>query len=279
MRVAVLASGSSGNAVVFEAGGTRLLVDAGLSFRQLQRRLHEIGLHVRDLAGVVISHEHSDHVQGLEVLVRHLEAPVLATAGCAAALDPRLGVEGTLAAGREIRIGALVVTPVATRHDAAEPVGFVVRHGGCRVGLATDTGCVGPELLEAFTGCRAVLLESNHDPDMLRVGPYPWPLKQRIAADTGHLSNLQAMRAIEQLCHTGLEVVVGMHLSRENNRPELAHRELARPVAGSAVAVAVADQVRPLLVELASVDAGQRSLFEGVRRTRVGWAAELVAGA
>jgi len=114
---------------------------------------------------------------------------------------------------------------------------------------------------------------------MLRVGPYPWPLKQRIAADTGHLSNLQAMRAIEQLCHTGLEVVVGMHLSRENNRPELAHRELARPVAGSAVAVAVADQVRPLLVELASVDAGQRSLFEGVRRTRVGWAAELVAGA
>ena len=279
MRVAVLASGSSGNAVVFEAGGTRLLVDAGLSFRQLQRRLHEIGLHVRDLAGVVISHEHSDHVQGLEVLVRHLEAPVLATAGCASALDPRFGVEGTLAAGREIRIGALVVTPVATRHDAAEPVGFVVRHGGCRVGLATDTGCVGPEVLEAFTGCRAVLLESNHDPDMLRFGSYPWPLKQRIAADTGHLSNTQAQRAVERLCHPGLEVVVGMHLSRENNRPELAGRELARPLAGSEVRVAVADQLRPLLVELAAADAGQRSLFEGVRQTRVGWAAELCAQA
>jgi len=279
VRIAVLASGSSGNATVFEAGGTRLLVDAGLSYRQLQRRMLEVGLHVRDLGAVVISHEHSDHVQGLDVLVRHIEAPVLATAGSAAALDPALGVEGTLTAGRELRVGALSVTPVTTRHDAAEPVGFVVRHGDCKVGLATDTGCVGEELLEAFAGCRAVLLESNHDPDMLLVGPYPWPLKQRIAADTGHLSNLKAQRAVERLCHAGLEVVVGMHLSRENNRPELAARELARPFAGSGVRVAVADQVRPLLVELAAADAGQLSLFEGVKQTRVGWAAELFARA
>jgi phosphoribosyl 1,2-cyclic phosphodiesterase len=279
MRIAVLASGSSGNAAVFEAGGTRLLVDAGLSYRQFQRRLLEVGLHVRDLGAVVISHEHSDHVAGLEVLVRHLEAPVLATAGCAEALDPALGVEGTLAAGREVRIGALAVTPVATSHDAAEPVGFVVRHGDCRVGLATDTGCVSAELLEAFSGCQAVLLESNHDPDMLLVGSYPWPLKQRISADTGHLSNFQAQRAVERLCHAGLEVVVGMHLSRENNRPELAIAELARPLAGSSVRVAVADQVRPLLVELAAANAGQLSLFEGVQQTWVGWAAELVTRA
>jgi phosphoribosyl 1,2-cyclic phosphodiesterase len=277
VRITVLASGSSGNATVFEAGGTRLLVDAGLSYRQLQRRLHEVGLHVRDLSAVVLSHEHSDHVQGLEVLVRHLQGPVLATAGSAAALDPGLRVEGTLVDGREMQLGALAVTPVATRHDAAEPVGFIVRHGDCKAGLATDTGCVGEALLEAFAGCRAVLLESNHDPDMLRVGPYPWPLKARIAADTGHLSNAQAQRAVERLCHPGLEVVVGMHLSRENNRPELAGRELARPVAGSEVRVAVADQLRPLLVELAAADAGQLSLFEGVRQTRVGWAAELHA--
>jgi phosphoribosyl 1,2-cyclic phosphodiesterase len=279
VRITVLASGSSGNATVFEAGGTRLLVDAGLSYRQLQRRLHEVDLHVRDLGAVVISHEHSDHVQGLEVLVRHLQGPVLATAGSAAALDPRFGVEGTLFDGREVRLGAFAVTPVATRHDAAEPVGFIVRHGDCRVGLATDTGCVGEELLEAFAGCRALLLESNHDPDLLRVGPYPWPLKARIAADTGHLSNAQAQRAVERLCHPGLEVVVGMHLSRENNRPELAGRELARPLEGSGVRVAVADQVRPLLIELAAAGPGQRSLFEGARQTRVGWAAELFARA
>ena len=277
MRIAVLASGSSGNAAVFDAGGTRLLVDAGLSYRQLQRRLHEVGLHVRDLTAVVISHEHSDHVQGLEVLVRHLEGPVLATAGSASALDSSFGVEGTLVDGREIRLGALAVTPVATRHDAAEPVGFVIRHDDCRVGLATDTGCVGEQLLEAFAGCRAVLLESNHDPDMLRYGSYPWPLKQRIAADTGHLSNTQAQRALERLCHPGLEVAVGMHLSRENNRPELAGRELARPLEGSGVRVAVADQLRTLLIELSGADAGQLSLFDGVRQTRVGWAADLFA--
>jgi phosphoribosyl 1,2-cyclic phosphodiesterase len=168
---------------------------------------------------------------------------------------------------------------VATRHDAAEPVGFVIRHGDCRVGLATDTGCVGEQLLEAFAGCRAVLLESNHDPDMLRFGSYPWPLKQRIAADTGHLSNTQAQQALERLCHPELEVVVGMHLSRENNRPELAGRELARPLEGSGVRVAVADQLRTLLIELAEADAGQLSLFDGVRQTRVGWAADLFAQA
>jgi len=261
--VTVLASGSGGNAVVVEAGGSRLLLDCGVSVRRLEERARAAGVEVGELDAVCVSHEHVDHVRGLGVLLRRHRTPLFATEGTLASIPEPLSAAGRLVPGRELRVGALVVVPVATSHDAVEPVGFVVSGGGCRVAVVTDTGDVGSELAEQLSGCHALFLEANHDPDMLRVGPYPWPLKQRIASSTGHLSNLQARRTVERLAHSALEVVVGMHLSRENNVPELALAELGRVLAGSGVHVAVADQERPLVVDVggAPPPVGQLGLF------------------
>ena len=248
MRIAILASGSGGNAVVVEAGGTRALFDCGVTVRQLERRLGAIGLAATELDALFLSHEHIDHVRGTELLLRRRPLQVLATAGTLAAMPWKPGGAEVLVSGRETAVGELRVTPLATSHDAREPVGFVVRHASVRVGLVTDTGCISAALLEALSGCDILLLEANHDPDMLRFGAYPWPLKQRIASDAGHLSNTQAQVAVERLAHPGLRMVVGMHLSRENNRPELARRELERPLVGGDVRVLAATQDDPLVV-------------------------------
>lgn len=262
MRVVVLASGSGGNAVLVETAGTRVLVDCGLSLRALKERMHACGTSLDGVDAILITHEHSDHVQGLSVLARRFALPVLATAGTAAVLGtPR--VEGRLISGRTMRVGGLAVLPVATSHDAREPVGFVFDDGSARVGLVTDTGVATQLLVERLAGCNALFIECNHDPDMLRLGPYPWPLKQRIASRMGHLSNEQTRDALERLAHGGLEVVVGMHLSRENNLPALAKRELARPLAGSAVRVAVADQDEPLAIEVVGPGRGAAAAGHG----------------
>ena len=249
VRITVLASGSAGNALVVEAGSTCVLVDCGLSLRALHRRMAAAGLDPDGLDAVLVSHEHGDHVRGLETLIRRLRLPVMATAGTAAALAG-VAIDGGLVSGRAVRVGGLTAIPVATSHDAAEPVGFVIDDGCASVGIVTDTGVTTHLLLERLAGCQALLLECNHDPDMLRLGPYPWPLKQRISSRTGHLSNTQSRDAVEVLAHDGLEIVVGMHLSRENNVPGLVRQELARPLAGSGVRVAVADQDEPLVVEV-----------------------------
>jgi phosphoribosyl 1,2-cyclic phosphodiesterase len=249
VRVIVLASGSGGNAVVVEAAGTMVLVDCGLSLRTLQRRMLAVGVRPEQLDALLLTHEHSDHVRGLELLVRRFPLPVLATEGTATAIGVA-GVAGKLMSGRVVRVGALAVLPVATSHDAREPVGFVIDDGSTRIAVVTDTGVATKLLVERLAGCHGLFLECNHDPDMLRLGPYPWPLKQRIASRTGHLSNEQTRDALEVLAHGDLEVVVGMHLSRENNLPALACRELARPLAGSGVRVAVADQDETLVVEV-----------------------------
>ena len=162
-------------------------------------------------------------------------------------------MEPLLRSGREVLHEGLGVLPVATSHDAAEPVGFVLRHDDHRLGLVTDTGVVTELLLERLGGCHVLLLEANHDLDMLRLGSYPWPLKQRIRSRTGHLSNCQARDALERLAGPALRLVVAMHLSEENNTPALARAELDRVLAGSAVRCAVSTQDEPLLVDLSDV--------------------------
>lgn len=249
MRFSVLASGSGGNAVVVESGSACVLFDCGLSYRQLRERMAPLGVTPQHVQAVFISHEHDDHVGGIDVFVRRHDVPVLATVGTASELSSA-HVEGTLVSGREVRVGGLSVVPVATSHDAAEPVGFVVEHDGCRAAIVTDTGILTELLIERLSGCHALLLECNHDPDLLRYGPYPWPLKQRIASRTGHLSNEQACDGLDRLAHSGLELVVGMHLSRENNRPEMVRQGLAHALAGGSVQIAVADQDRPVAVEV-----------------------------
>jgi len=250
VRAIVLASGSSGNATVVEANGARVLVDCGLSYRQLRSRLALAGLAPGDLQMVLLTHEHVDHVRGLAVFQKKHAVPVLGSEGTTRALAGQAAVEPLLRSGRPFEHVGLEVLPVATSHDAAEPLGFVFSHRQRRLGLVTDTGVVTELLLERLAGCAALLIEANHDLDMLRLGSYPWPLKQRIRSRTGHLSNCQARAALERLAGPGLELVVAMHLSQENNTPDLARAELERVLAGSRARCQVSSQDRPLAVEL-----------------------------
>ena len=250
MRIVVLASGSRGNAVVVEANGTRVLVDCGLSYRQLRTRMAPHGLGPADIEAVLLSHEHIDHVRGLEAFHKQHRLPVVGSEGTRKALAGRVAVEPLLRSGQPLTQHGLEVLPVATSHDAAEPIGFVFTHRGRRLGLVTDTGTMTAPLVECLAGCTALLLEANHDLDMLRLGPYPGPLKQRIRSRTGHLSNSQTRDALEQLVGPELQLVVAMHLSQENNTPDLVRAELGRVLAGSAVRCQVSSQDHSLVVDL-----------------------------
>lgn len=255
MELLILASGSSGNAVAVRAGETTVLVDAGVSALQIRKRLAAFGVDETELDAVLVSHEHSDHCRGLEVLLRRREVPVWASAGTWGAVRFRSRAGGELGSGRDTRVGSLVVRSVATSHDAAEPLAFVFEDGRHRVAVCTDTGIVTPLLGERLADLDVLLLEANHDADMLRHGPYPWPLKQRIASRLGHLGNHQTAAALDRLVHPGLAAVVGLHLSGENNCPELVRQTLR---------AAVPERVR--------VDAVPR---DGMLRVRLGATVEL----
>ncbi len=250
MRVSVLASGSSGNATVVQVGDTCVLVDCGISYRQLAVRMRAVGLEPDRIGVVLLTHEHDDHVKGLDVFLRRHRVPVLATSGTLGAMPGPPPDAQPIMSGRQVRVGELTVLPVQISHDAREPVGFVIEGRDRRVGLVTDTGIFTELLLDRLAGCHALFIECNHDRDLLRVGPYPWPLKQRIASRTGHLSNEQACAAIERLAHSSLETVVGMHLSQTNNRPEMVERELSAVLAGSGVRRTVASQHDSCVVEI-----------------------------
>jgi phosphoribosyl 1,2-cyclic phosphodiesterase len=227
LRFRVLGSGSTGNATLVEAGATRILLDAGLGPRELAERLQSAGVDPASLAVVVLSHEHADHARGAPAFSRKWGVPLCGTRGTYAAAG--LGAEeiagyDVLAPGGHRRVGDLTVRAVALPHDAAEPVAFVVSAFGASLGHATDLGHVSRAVVEAFRGCDAVLLESNYDPDMLRRGPYPWSLKERILSARGHLSNDDVARFLGDGLGEACRAVVLAHLSQKNNHPELARR-------------------------------------------------------
>ena len=231
MKICILASGSSGNAVLVTSGETSLLVDAGVSALQIRKRLEAFGRSPEEVDAILLTHEHSDHVRGLEVFLRrHRAAPVWTTQGTWSKIGVRSEDGGELKSGRTRRFGRFRVTPVATSHDAAEPVAYVFDDGEHSAALCTDTGVVTPLLEQRLQGCELLLLETNHDKDMLRHGPYPWPLKQRIDSRTGHLSNHQSCEAIDRVGSKVLKAVVGMHLSAENNCPNLVCENLRATV-------------------------------------------------
>jgi phosphoribosyl 1,2-cyclic phosphodiesterase len=225
LRFRVVSSGSGGNATLVEAAGTRLLIDAGLGPRELAERLQAIGVDPASLAAVVLSHEHGDHARGVASFARRWGMPVVGTRGTYAAAGlgaveiPRYDV---VAADGRLRIGAIELRCVATPHDAAEPVAFVVAAGGVSLGHATDLGHVSRGVVEAFRSCDALLIESNYDPAMLRDGPYPWTLKERILSPRGHLSNADIARFLGDGLGAACGRLVLAHLSQKNNHPELA---------------------------------------------------------
>jgi phosphoribosyl 1,2-cyclic phosphodiesterase len=234
MKVCLLASGSKGNALFIEAGDTRLLVDAGLSARELQSRLAAIGVDPSSLHAIVISHEHNDHIRGAGTLSRRFHIPLLTSHVAASQLRTLIGKTEQIdfSAGDGFAFRDLHIEPFPISHDAADPVGFVIESSEGRVGVATDLGIVTRLVQARLSGCRVLVLESNHDEQMLLNGPYPWHLKQRIKSRQGHLSNGDSAQLLEDLLHDGLDGVLLAHLSETNNDPALAHGLAAGVLAG-----------------------------------------------
>jgi len=225
MKITSLASGSSGNAFLIEGDGSAVLADAGLSGKQIQERLAKAGFDPAALDGIVVSHGHSDHIKGVGVLSRKYKIPVWMNRGTWKAAEQSLGPLHCLEffeTGRIFQLGAFRIHPFSVPHDCADPVGFRISMGNCRLGIATDLGTVTGLVATVLTDLQVVVLESNHDPIMLRDGPYPWELKQRVRGRLGHLSNQDSASLLERIVSDELQAVILAHMSQTNNRAELA---------------------------------------------------------
>ena len=227
-----LASGSSGNCFLIKTEETAVLVDAGISGRQVAERLAALGLSMRDISAVLLTHEHSDHIKGLKVVQKNSGARVFASRGTMSGVPfaDELSDVSYFSPGESLVIGDLSVRSFETSHDALQPCGYAFAAGGRKITIVTDTGCVTDECFKNMLGADILVLESNHDESVLRMGRYPWFLKQRILSDSGHLSNEAAANALLKVLQyeaesgeqTKKRLVLLAHLSRENNFPEMA---------------------------------------------------------
>lgn len=242
MRFASLGSGSRGNAMVVEAGNTRVLVDCGFGPRELARRLARLDLLPGDIDAILVTHEHSDHVGGVGRCAARYGLGVYMTHGTAAASGGAGGIGVKLFDSHAAFVfGDLEVQPFPVPHDAREPVQFVFADGRHRLGVLTDAGHVTPHIVGMLSACDAVVVECNHDAEMLAGGSYPWPLKKRIAGRFGHLDNAAAADLLRQIDAGRLQHVVCAHLSEQNNTPGLA-RDAVAAALGDSERIAVADQ-------------------------------------
>jgi len=234
VSVSVLASGSRGNSTVIESSQARILVDAGISCRDTFKRLKLIGVDPRQLSAIVITHEHSDHVYGLATLAKKLNLPVFMTGATHQAWArslrddagelPKLAKLEIFSAGRSFQIADISVSAFTIPHDAADPVGFTFRVEGTKIAIATDLGYMPASVCDHLRKCDVLIIESNHDLEMLRVGPYPWSVKQRVMSRVGHLSNDSLAQFLAKDYDGGASYIVLAHLSEQNNHPEVARR-------------------------------------------------------
>lgn len=247
LRFVSLGSGSSGNATVVEAHDglrtTRLLVDCGFSPRQLEARLQRVGLARRDLDAVFVTHEHGDHANGIAALCLRENLPVWMSPGTHAGMGaPPLGdLLRPAADGEVVAIGALRITPFTVPHDARGPLQLRCSDGDRSMGILTDLGHATEHVIGHLSGCDALLLECNHDPELLRASSYHPALKRRVGGPYGHLSNAAAAEIAARLLHPRLGIVVAAHLSQQNNRPELARQALAEALGRGLDGIEVAD--------------------------------------
>ena len=234
MRLCLLASGSKGNSLFLETDSCRLLIDAGLSGREAIARLASIGVAAESLDGILITHEHTDHIRGVGALARRLKIPVLVGSRTHEAARYVIGKVDLIEfdPGSSFSFNGLAIDPFPITHDACDPVGFRIEGGEGCIGFATDLGIATRLTQEKLKGCRALVLEFNHDEEMLQNGPYPWHLKQRIRSRHGHLSNTEGAGLLEELLHPGLEGVFLSHLSEVNNDPNLAMAAARELVSG-----------------------------------------------
>jgi len=232
MKVTVLGSGSNGNSTLVEVAGTKLLIDAGFSGVDVERRLQQVGVDIRSIDGLFITHEHIDHTRGMGVLARRFGLPLFLTTVtrevCSALLTGREEIR-EYSSTSPVRIGTLEVSPFLTVHDAADPIAVTVRDvvSGRKLGIATDLGRPTATVRAALAGCDLLVLEANHDEAMLWSGPYPWSVKQRIASSHGHLSNRAAGALAHELWHHDLRGIILAHLSEHCNDASLARDVIA----------------------------------------------------
>lgn len=246
-------SGSSGNATFVSDGKTNLLIDCGTSGKKLEAALMEIGVSPDSIDALLITHEHSDHIKGAGVIARKYKLPIFATAPTHSAMEIGNIDDSQIkevSPEKCLEIGTIAVTPFSIPHDAAAPVGYTFTDGHDKVALATDIGRMSGEIMSNLRGSSKIILESNHDVEMLRVGPYPYPLKQRILSDVGHLSNINAAKTALELVKSGTQHLMLGHLSVHNNLPELATMETYNALTnagvkvGSDVTLQVADRYK-----------------------------------
>ncbi|MBP5197895.1 MAG: MBL fold metallo-hydrolase [Lachnospiraceae bacterium] len=237
MRLCSIASGSSGNCIYVGSDTTHLLVDVGISGKRTEAGVNSLGLSMKDIDGIFITHEHADHISGLGVIARKYQIPIYATKGTIESIkkcttigkiDEDLFIP--VKADEKCIVKDLGVNPMRISHDAAEPVAYRFNYGKHKVAVCTDLGVYTDYTVECLQGLDAVLLEANHDVKMLQVGPYPYYLKQRILGDRGHLSNENSGRLLSSILHDDLKAVILGHLSKENNIPELAYEAVRMEV-------------------------------------------------
>ncbi len=247
MRFASLGSGSRGNGTLIEAGNTLVLLDCGFTIAQVEQRMARLGKTPDDLTAIVVTHEHGDHIKGVGPLARRYDVPVWMTHGTAR--HERLGKLAELNyfnSHEAFAINDLELLPYPVPHDAREPAQFVFSDGQHRLGILTDVGCWTLHIEQQLSGCDALMLECNHDGDMLFQGSYPVSLKQRVGGRHGHLSNAQAAELLARLDNSKLQHLVAAHLSQENNHTQLAQQSLAEVMGCAPDWIAVADQEQGL---------------------------------
>ncbi len=263
MELCSIASGSSGNCIYVGTEATHLLVDIGISKKKAENGLNSIGKSLKNIDGILITHEHSDHICGLGVLSRKEQIPIYATAKTIEAIkkSSSLGKINEelfvpIRADESFRIKDITIEPMHTSHDAADPVAYRMRHEHKKIAIATDLGTYNDYTVECLKEMDLLFLEANHDVNMVQVGPYPYYLKQRILGDKGHLSNTLSGQLLKRLAHEKLQGVILGHLSRENNIPELAYETVRVELAmGSEIykeyqfpiTVAKRDEVSPIV--------------------------------
>lgn len=231
LKICVIASGSSGNCTYLSSGTTALLVDAGLSCKRIQLGLEALGVELDSVNGVCITHEHGDHTSALSVLHRKANLPLYANSGTVDALQRTTRANNlpwnVFSTGQAFTVGDLTVSPFSVPHDSYDPVGFVVSSDTDKIGIVTDMGSDTMLIRQRLKGCRILVVESNHDEEMLRDAKRPWSLKQRIAGRQGHLSNRQAGELVAQLADDQTHTVFLAHISSDCNRPELARNTVS----------------------------------------------------
>lgn len=243
MRFASLGSGSRGNATLIETGETCVLVDCGFSVKEIEIRMQRFVMSPADLQAILVTHEHGDHIRGVGALARKYQLPVWASHGTL--LFDGLGdlpISKTLNVHESEVLGDLQIAPFPVPHDAKEPCQFVFSDGKVKIGLLTDTGSITRHIIEQLDGCTALMLECNHDVEMLAEGPYPPALKRRVGGDYGHLSNQQAAAVLDKMNTDSLQRVIAMHISEKNNDPGLAVSALSEALGCDCHDIEVAEQ-------------------------------------